>query len=66
MELNEKEQRAYDAILEAYKAMYDLVEDGEKYNFTEEVIPAIHILQHHVMQYWANRVNPNLWANWRK
>lgn len=67
--LNEKEQKAADAILAAMKAVRELTENEGQYpcnpyNFTEEAIPAIHKLQMFVLMHWAHRVNPEYWSDW--
>lgn len=60
------EKRALDAILEVKAAIVDLYGGRNPYNFVEEGIPAIHILQQFVRQHWAHRINPELWSDWTK
>lgn len=63
-ELNEKEQRAADAIQEVMLALKDMDPDREPWNFTNEAIPAIHTLQMFVLMHWAHRIHPDYWADW--
>jgi hypothetical protein len=64
VELNAAEKRAADAILVAMAAVYELSQDGEPANFTNEVIPAIHTLQMFVLMHWAHRIHPSFWSDW--
>jgi hypothetical protein len=68
VELNEKEQKASDAIVAAMKAVYELSEgEGDfrtPWNFNEEVVPAIHRLQMFVLMHWAHRIHPGHWSDW--
>lgn len=64
--LNDKEQKAADAILGAMNAIAELsCEDGLRpANFTNEVVPAIHTLQMFVLMHWAQRIHPEYWSDW--
>lgn len=62
--LTAAEQRVLDATLEVKAAIKDLYSGRNPYNFVEEGIPAIHVLQQFARQHWAHRINPEAWSDW--
>ncbi len=62
--LSTDEEIAVEAILDVMRAIENLYGGKMPYNWQNEGIPAVHTLQHFVMQHWAHRVNPEQWADW--
>ncbi len=63
VDLTPAEQRVVDATIEVMNAITDLY-GGIPHNYSNEAIPAIHVLQQFARQHWAHQVNPNAWSDW--
>ncbi len=62
--LTPEEQRAIDAINDAMEAICALY-GGTPHNFSNEGVPAIHVLQGFVKQHYCHRMNPDAWSQWK-
>lgn len=62
--LTPEEDRIIDLTCDLMKAIRDLYGGKNPYNFEEEVIPAIHILQNFAKHHWGHRIAPENWSDW--
>lgn len=63
--MTENEEKAWEAIAVAFKAIHDIddEEDSLKYN-TEELVAATHTFQQFVQQHILHRLDPNQFSDW--
>lgn len=64
--LTPEEERVLDLSCDLMTAIRDLYGSESPYNFEEEVIPAIHVLQNFAKHHWGHRIAPNQWSDWTK
>lgn len=62
--MNELEQKAADAILDAMDSIRNIDERGKLSYNTDELVQAVHVLQSFVKQHVLHRVDPKYWADW--
>lgn len=62
-QLTPEESAALDAITNVQLQMRRLF-DGLPWNWEEEALPAIHVLQSFVKQHYCHRLNPDEWSDW--
>lgn len=62
-EMTENERLANEAIIRVQLTIRRLY-GGIPYNWDEEGLPAIHVLQQFVKQHYLYRMNPELWSDW--
>lgn len=62
--MTDKEQEAYDFILDAMGAIQNMDDrDRLKYN-CDELAQAVHVLQSFVKQHVLHRLDPDNWLDW--